>query len=209
MRDLSFERSGMKPAVGILVGGASRRMRQPKALIQVGGASLLERTVHVARSVVEDVMLIGLPPFELPTAVSSLPILEDHHPGIGPIAGLHSLLTARPKHGVILLACDMPYLHEAVLHKLIAAGGDFDAAVCNSPDAKGNAERWHPCCALYHASAQPAVQSAIESRQYSLIQLLSTLRTMPIELVGEESRWVENWNTPEDRAKSIDSRKPS
>ncbi len=202
----------MRSVVGILVGGQSRRMGRPKALLRVGAETLLERTARVARSVADEVLLLGTPEHEIPASLRGVQFLEDRLAGIGPMAGLEALLLARPGTACILLACDMPNVCEALLRRLAEAEGEFDAAVCRTERAVGTVHRdkkdsccgladamqWHPCCALYRPSALPAVQAAIADRQYGMVRLTTRLRVRPIDLAGDEAAWVSNWNRPED-----------
>jgi molybdopterin-guanine dinucleotide biosynthesis protein A len=187
----------MTPTIGILIGGDSRRMGRPKALIRIDGTTLIERTAALAAEVSEDVVLLGTPPFDLPTALKAVPVIPDRHPGRGPMAGLESLLTARPHRPSMLLACDMPRLSSALLERLCEVPADCDAVVACTP---GEAEPRHPCCAVYRPAILPAVREAIAARQYGMIRLLARLRIWPIELAGEEARAVENWNDPADAA---------
>ncbi len=184
----------MNPAIGILIGGHSRRMGTPKALIPIDGSTLLERTVATASSITDDILLLGQPPFDLPTSVNLLTIVPDHHPHTGPIGGLESLLISRPNAHCILLACDMPYLSVDLLKRLIEPNDGLDAVVCTTTTEPA----CHPCCALYKQSSLPAVQAALQARSYGMIDLLSRLRVRRIELTGDEPRWVENWNEPQD-----------
>ncbi|MFQ5502787.1 MAG: molybdenum cofactor guanylyltransferase [Phycisphaerae bacterium] len=190
----------MSITIGILTGGHSNRMGRPKALIEVEGMSLIERTVYIARSVSDDIVFLGEPPFDLPTHLAAIPITPDRHANIGSIAGLEALLADRPGCSGILLACDMPYLCETLLRRLIDSAGDFDATICRSRSANSSdvPEQWHPCCGHYRAGCLPIVQAAIEAGRFSMMNVLTRLRVRPIDLSGDEARWVENWNTPGD-----------
>ena len=189
----------MSIPVGILIGGRSRRMGRPKALIRIENTTLIERTVAVARCVADDILLLGQPTFALPESLSAIDVIPDRHRDTGPIGGLDALLSQRPGHACILLACDMPHLSEALLRRLTAVEEGFDAAVCRTaePNAKSPG-RWHPCCSLYHASVLPIVESAIAAGRYGMNAMLAELRIQPIELQGDQTRAVENWNKPAD-----------
>ncbi len=185
--------------IGILIGGHSRRMGRPKALIEVGGVALIERTVGVARCVTADVVLLGEPPFDLPPIILGVPVIADRPPGTGPMGGLAALLAARPSGNCIMVACDMPHLDPALLRRLASVETDGDAAVCSTPQAAiSDGPQWHPCCGLYRPSALLAVQAALDSRRYGLRELLKKLTVRPVDLVDGEMRWVENWNAPDD-----------
>ncbi|HKQ47438.1 MAG TPA: molybdenum cofactor guanylyltransferase [Phycisphaerae bacterium] len=184
----------MNLAIGILTGGMSRRMGTPKALLPVDGSTLLERTIEIARSISDDLLLLGQPVFDLPTSAKSIQIVPDRHPGIGPIAGLESLLLARPDSTCILLACDMPNLHADLLKRLTEPADHADASVC----ATATDPPLHPCCALYKPACLPLVQEVIAGKRYGMISLLSRLRVHKVELSNDEAIGVVNWNEPND-----------
>lgn len=172
-------------------------MGRPKALLSVDGRTLLERTVELARQVSQRVVLVGSPPFDLPAAVRGLPLLPDAKPDAGPLAGLAAALAEWNNDACILLACDLPRLDAALLARLAAQAETVacDAAVpvTTAPD-----RQQHPCCALYRASARPAVDFALARGRYAIQPILAELRVHEIGLQGDECHWVVNWNTPED-----------
>lgn len=184
---------------GILVGGRSRRMGRPKALIEIDGATLLERTVAIARRAAGDAVLVGAPPFELPPALAALACIDDCPAGVGPIGGLAGLLSARPGRWCLLVACDMPGLNEALLTAMMARADSAacDAVVPLTPSPVGHA-RLHPCCAAYDSSILGAVQARIRARRHGMVDLLSTLRTDLFELDAAQAAMLENWNAPAD-----------
>lgn len=188
----------MEISAGILIGGASRRMGRPKALLQADGTTLLERVCGAAGAVAEETLLIGEPPFEIPKSLLHLTVIHDGTPGLGPIGGLEALLTARPDRGCLLLACDMPNVTAKLLMRLPEGIGDAEAAVFET--AAGNARRTHPCCGLYRGGILSKVRAAIAERQFGMMRLLELLRVERIALAGLEASGVENWNTPEDAA---------
>src|SRR5262245_25240944 len=93
---------------GVLIGGASRRMGRPKALIAIDGTTILERTVRIAGSFADRVVLLGHAPFEIPVPVSNLLCLPDRPGGVGPIGGLCALLENAESSNALLLSCDLP-----------------------------------------------------------------------------------------------------
>lgn len=174
----------------------SRRMGRPKALITLNGTTLLERTLSIARSSISDIVLIGRPSFNLPGALSDIPVIDDDPAGCGPIGGLAGFFKARPGCDCLLLACDMPRLDVELLRRLIAgADQDVDAVVPSRHAADGEL---HPCCTLYQSSAAPAAFKAIAERRYAMHDLLNSLRVRRLPLGESEAMWVDNLNTPAD-----------
>lgn len=186
----------MQLTAGILIGGLSRRMGRPKALLEIAGQTLLQRTVDLAGQIADRVVLLGAPPFDLPPTLHPFTILPDSPPNIGPIAGLASLLAAADRDPALLLACDMPRLTPDLLSRLVdAAHCDFDAVAFSTaapPDG------WHPCCALYMPSAAAVVSTRVANRQFALKPLLVALRTHTINVAAPDATLLTNLNTPAD-----------
>jgi molybdopterin-guanine dinucleotide biosynthesis protein A len=188
--------------IGILVGGESRRMGRPKALIVVDGETLIERTVQLAKRQTDRVVLLGAAPFELPDSVADLPILPDSPGGVGPIGGLAALLKECAGRSGMLLACDLPRLSGPLLLRLIGGIGDDVDAVAFV--AGPGSDDWEPCCAVYMASALPAVEAQIARQDCSLQSLLRNLRTRAIALSEKDRSLLANVNTPADLGGAYD-----
>ncbi|MBX3397062.1 MAG: molybdenum cofactor guanylyltransferase [Phycisphaerae bacterium] len=187
--------------IGILVGGQSSRMGRPKALIEVEGGTLLERTVLVAKQASHRVVLLGDPPFELPVSLRDIEVWPDRFDDVGPIAGLDALLQNMDGRYGVLVSCDMPYLAASLLKWLSSTAHILrsDAVVCHTQDTSAPiGVRIHPCCAAYGAHIADKVADAIEQEQYGLCDLLKSLKVHPHLLSGDNARWVENWNVPSD-----------
>lgn len=187
--------------IGILVGGQSTRMGRPKALIEVEGGTLLERTVLVAKQASPRVVLLGDPPFELPVSLRDMEVWPDRYDDVGPIAGLDALLQNMEGRYGVLVSCDMPYLAASLLKWLSSTAHILrsDAVVCHTSDTAASTDvRVHPCCAAYGAHIADKVVDAIEQERYGLCDLLKMLKVHPHLLSGNNARWVENWNNPGD-----------
>ena len=190
---------------GILIGGRSKRMGRPKALIEHDGVTLIERTFTTVRSIVDTVALLGSEiDFPLPDSCGEISILPDAGPNIGPLGGLASLLNqCRPDDAALLLACDMPFLSGELIDRLRTCGRTpsirWDAIVPTTRDTHdANATKLHPCSALYRPTCIPAIERAISGQRYGMMRLLDQLTVREVPLLGDEARWVTNWNTPAD-----------
>lgn len=159
--------------VAVLAGGQSRRMGRDKALLQLGGQSLIERVLAAAHPLGCPRVIIGDP-----TAYAhlGLPVHPDRRPGLGPLGGLYTALstTAAP---VLLLACDLPFLTPAFLRYLIDRRGPYQAIVPYT------ATGLQPLCALYEPSCLAAVETALDAERLSLRDLLTDLS---LDLVREK-----------------------
>lgn len=90
----------------VLAGGRSTRMGQDKALLQLGGVSLIERAVEKLRAVVSEVRILG----SRAEFASYAPIVPDLHDGCGPLGGLEAALAAAKTDWILVLPVDMPFV---------------------------------------------------------------------------------------------------
>ncbi len=153
----------------VLAGGASRRMGRDKAALTADGATLAARA---ARRLLGDWPRVAIADGGR-GLVPGLPSLPDAS-APGPAAGILGAALAWPGYSLLVLACDLPRVSEALLRELVrrmpvAEGGEAGDA----PDA-GNAAadpdwvvpRWErglePLCALYRPAALAALAAAVE-----------------------------------------------
>ena len=102
----------------LFAGGASRRMGLDKAVLTVGGETLLARTSRLAKDAGLSVVVVGRArpdDWTLDTAA----FLPDDVPGLGPLGALTTLLR-RVSEPVLALACDLPRLDADALRWLAA-----------------------------------------------------------------------------------------
>ena len=144
---------------GVLVGGGSRRMGQPKALMpHPDGRTFGEHVVGVARGVAAEVVILGALD-ALPSALSAVPVLDDAVPPAGPLSGLCPLLAYAQDRWALLLACDMPFLGSSILRRLLSRAGEQCDAVAYARDDRPGT--FHTCCALYHPRVLPAARQEL------------------------------------------------
>lgn len=163
---------------GLLVGGSSRRMGRPKALIGVGGTTLAERAAAALAPHVERVVLLGGGP--VPPALDGLERLGDaplaarrtggktaaagdaggeagHVPdGTGPLAALLAALRAEPAAAWVLCPCDLPAVRPEAVAWLVAQRRPPRRAVMARLAPSGPPE---PLLALY----EPSIRAAVEA----------------------------------------------
>jgi molybdenum cofactor guanylyltransferase len=162
-------------------------MGRDKALLPLGGITMVEEIAHRVRSAAGNVTLIG--PVDR-YAHLGFPIVPDAVENCGPIGGLYTALQVTGSDWNVLVACDMPCVTEAFLKQLIEAAEASDTD-CVVPEIDGEI---HPLCAVYHRRLVTAAESAIHRKLFKMQDFISTLRT---------SRWpvpdaalLRNMNTP-------------
>jgi molybdopterin-guanine dinucleotide biosynthesis protein A len=153
----------------VLAGGTARRLGgSPKHAIVVDGQTLLARTLAAVAGashiiVVGDDTLIPL--------VADGTVVRENPPLAGPAAGIGAALPQVTAQWVMVLACDHPWIADAVEPLLGAAGPDGAIAV----DANGRRQN------LTFVARTAALRAAI-ARQASLVDLAVHSLIAPLEL---------------------------
>jgi molybdopterin-guanine dinucleotide biosynthesis protein A len=172
---------------GIFVGGASRRMGQPKGLLRTtDGVTLVERWRALASELGIEPVLVGVRP---EYAGLALPQLADEPGGVGPIGGLAALLRLAGERRALALACDMPFVTPSDVEALLAA----PRASVVAPRREGRGE---PLSARYDSPrVLPIVRARIEAGRRSLQGLLDEAGASEIALSADH---LDDWDAPED-----------
>jgi molybdopterin-guanine dinucleotide biosynthesis protein A len=144
-------------------------MGSPKADLRLDGETLAARTARVLASVCEPVLEVG-------PGHTRLPHVREEPAGGGPVAALVAgwEATGRPD-SVLLLACDLPFVDEAVV-RLLATWPGAPTAV---PVA---GERLQPLCARFGADAVDAARLLLADGERSFRALLDAI---PFDRVSE------------------------
>jgi molybdopterin-guanine dinucleotide biosynthesis protein A len=183
----------MNDSVIVLCGGRSTRMGRDKAALPFGAETLLARVVRTARTIADDVVVVGDPRQPMPPQVRVMP---DAVEGLGPLAGLSTGLAAVDGDRALLVACDMPLLSPALLRGLLALAGDHDASV---PLVDGVPMT---TCAVYATRLGPRAQALLRKGTRSLRALLDEVSVQWVsddKLRGLDPDLVSFWDcdTPE------------
>ena len=138
----------------ILAGGASSRMAQDKALLQITGTELVVRAAKLLDPLVADLTVIA-PAGRYDTL--GLSVVPDDKAGLGPLGGIATALRKSSQPWALVVGCDLPFLTAAWLSYLISRTTASDADVVLPESARG----LEPLCAVYHTRAWPAIRDAL------------------------------------------------
>ncbi len=161
-------------SAAILAGGKSSRMGTNKALLDVGGSSMLRRTVALVHPLVDDLFIVADDPG--PYENLGLPVVPDIHPGHGAIGGIHAALLRAAHPLVLCAACDMPHIGLRLLELLLSAARPDDDALV--PRVGGRLE---PLLAVYGRGARQGFEKAILAGQLRVVDALDGLRVRFID----------------------------
>jgi molybdopterin-guanine dinucleotide biosynthesis protein A len=156
----------------VLAGGKSSRMGADKAMLEVAGQTLLQRTLELARAVAEDVRIVGA----REKFKEFAPVVEDKYVHRGPLGGIHAALSSTSSDFNLILAVDLPFLEKRFLQHLVTEAF-ASGAVVTVPRAGGGLQ---PLCAVYRREFAALAEQALASGRNKIDTLFSqtTVRIM-------------------------------
>lgn len=166
-----------------MAGGESRRMGQPKGLLNYHGMSQVHYLFNMAQSMQLQAFVSCREEQRL--LFADLPVLTDHpdFAGHGPISGLLTAFRAFEGNW-LLLGCDYPNLNPEAIKSLLNANKDTCDVVCFKHPESGIAE---PLIALYGHSAGNQLMDFFKNGNDSLSRFITKSNTYfmdaPIALV--------------------------
>jgi len=178
---------------GLLVGGMSRRMGRPKALLETAGGTLAERSFDILKAWGCTPELLGDGP--LPEPLWRHGRIPDVAGVGGPMAGVLSASRLVPDSAWIICAVDMPWLSGEALSWLHSHRKPGVWAVLPRWPGTDNIE---PLLACYEPMIFPAIESLAGSRDFRLGRLASHPRVLTPRIPPELERAFTNVNTPDD-----------
>jgi molybdopterin-guanine dinucleotide biosynthesis protein A len=115
----------------ILAGGKGRRFGRDKAWVELGGQSLLQRAVSNLEILNTEIIIVRAQEQELPliSAQVQLKVVTDTVYGKGPLAGIYAGLANSASSYNLVVACDMPFINQALVKYMIEAVPGYDIAV--------------------------------------------------------------------------------
>jgi molybdopterin-guanine dinucleotide biosynthesis protein A len=168
----------------VQAGGGSTRFGADKAMVRIGGKTLLARTVELVASVCEGTRIVA-PAGKYADAPVS--IVADKWPGQGPLGGILTALDFsnekfRDADGegacALIVSCDMPFLTRAWLAYLCDRAVKSTAQVV-VPESENGLE---PLCACWRGDAAAAVQAAFDG---GVRKVTEAMKRLPMEVLDE------------------------
>ena len=150
-------------------------MGRDKAGLAWGRTTLLGHVVSVVAEAVDEVVVAAGPRQELPALPGEVVVARDPEPGLGPLRGLVTGLSAVAQAGpVVVVAVDQPFLTTPAIRALIGALGEADVA---APVVQG---LLRPLPACYRATVRPRAEALLAAGERRLRALLDGSRVVPV-----------------------------
>jgi molybdopterin-guanine dinucleotide biosynthesis protein A len=156
----------------ILSGGKSTRMGTNKALLQVGGERLIDRTIRTFRDIFRETILVTNSPLDY--IDQDCTIATDIIKGKGALGGIYTGLFYASCDHAFVAACDMPFLSKSFIEYMIENCGNHDIVVPEPSDGP------QPLHAIYSKRCLPAIKRLIDQDQLKITGFYKGLKTRMI-----------------------------
>jgi len=152
----------------ILAGGISSRMGSNKALLPYRGGRFVEAIQRQLADLFEEVLLVT----NTPEQYAFLPCrkVTDIHQGMGALAGLHAGLHHSNSGHIFAVACDMPYLNNALIRRIAALRDGADVVI---PEGDKGIEPLH---ALYGRACLAPMEQALLTGKKRIVSFFDEVR---------------------------------
>ena len=184
---------GMSEVIGaVLAGGASRRMGEPKALVELAGRPLVAHAVAAVADAGLEPIVVAKPDSPVPDL--GVTILDEPAEPQHPLTGIVAALRFAETRPVVVIGCDMPLVPPALLGTL-ARLADPVAAVAIDGEIE-------PLLARYEPAVEPALMASLRAGT-ALRPAIEALHPRLItegdlSAYGDPNRIALNVNSPED-----------
>ncbi len=153
----------------ILAGGDSKRLGQPKALLDFYGKSLIAHMVEILQISFDQITLVT----DRPELYDNLPVkitgdlLKNEMKS--PLRGIHAGLSSSSLPFQFVIACDMPFLQPDLIEYMAKYAPDYDAVVpCNG-------SYYQPLHAYYNRRCIEVIEEQISNGHYKVTDFYSKL----------------------------------
>jgi molybdopterin-guanine dinucleotide biosynthesis protein A len=160
----------------ILAGGKSSRLGRSKALQVIGGKSLIQWVVDRLAILSTEIIIATAHGEAIPcSSAVRIKTVADIYPGKGPLAGIHSGLTASSSSQAIVVSCDTPFLSVSLLKYMTQTLADSDIALPRI------GEMVEPLCAVYSKNCLAPIQKLLEQDERQIRKLFSMVKVRYVE----------------------------
>jgi molybdopterin-guanine dinucleotide biosynthesis protein A len=179
----------------VLAGGKSSRMGSDKALLQLGGQALIVHALALAKSVTNDVTIVG----DAEKFASFGKVVPDIYSDRGPLGGIHAALLNSATDCNLILGVDLPFVQPRFL-PLLVSEAETSGAVVTLPSTDGYLQT---LCAVYRKQFLVLAEAALAAGRNRIDALfpeisVRIIREQEVTAAGFTSSMFRNLNTPEE-----------
>ncbi len=174
-------------STAVLAGGKSSRLGRNKAFLEIEGRPVIDLLLERIPAAAQPVRIITNSPRDY--AGLGCAIAPDIRPGCGPLSGIHAALSSVDTDYALVVSCDIPLMHTALLERLVRSSAGFDITIFKH-------RQFEPLCAVYRRTCLPALDELIDHGDYRIIDLFATLSVQVLRVADNAA--FRSLNTEDD-----------
>jgi len=155
-------------------------MGTDKALLQINGKTLLENAIGICKPACKEILISSNYPEH---GKFGTKIIPDEFKNCGPLSGIYSCLKKSNTEWNFVISVDAAFVELLFIQYLINEIDDFDAIVPFHDKGK------EPLISMYHKNGLAEMKKHLESGDFKMHNLLSTLN---VKFVDSQN-WVERF----------------
>ncbi|MBI4377667.1 MAG: molybdenum cofactor guanylyltransferase [Nitrospinae bacterium] len=165
----------------ILAGGRNSRIGLKKALLEIGGKRIIDRTAEIYKKIFDEILIITKTPEDY--KYLGLKVYADLIPQTSSLIGIYTGLYYSSSDYSFFASCDMPFLEERVIRHQLSKLQDKPSISSHDTSLKGEENydiiipyfkhRLHPLHAIYSKRCLENIKEMIEEDRMRLKDLLS------------------------------------
>ncbi len=161
----------------VLAGGKGLRLGRDKVSETISGRSLLQWVVNNISACNSDIIIVTDIKRSLPQFIGypRLKIVTDTYSGKGALGGIYTGLAVSNSLYNLVVACDMPFLNQALLRYMIQLSANFDLVV---PRLGNMIEPLH---AIYSKSCLTPIEGLLKQGELGVRQLFTLVKVRYVE----------------------------
>ncbi|MBI5143628.1 MAG: molybdenum cofactor guanylyltransferase, partial [Candidatus Omnitrophica bacterium] len=182
----------------VLAGGRATRMKEPcdKAFLKIAGEPIIKRQLKVLKKIFKEVIIVTNSNDRYKN-LKGVKVIPDILPGRGPLGGIYSGLLASKDRYNFVVACDMPFINEALIKYMIDTKDNHDIIIAKKD------KKFHPLFGIYNKNCIPIIEEMLKQDRLKISDIFSHVKThfilkQEIERFDEKLLSLVNINTVED-----------
>jgi len=178
----------------LLAGGKNSRIGGiNKSFLKLKGERIIDSILKTFLLLFNEIVIVTNSPDEF-KEFEDVKIVADLIKDCGPLGGIYTGLKTMSNDKGLFAACDMPFLEEGLLRKLLdISENSEDCAVIPCEQAG-----LQPLCAVYPKKALAAIEKALSEGRLAIRDFLKDFPCKLVNVNSKQSRAFYNINTPED-----------
>jgi molybdopterin-guanine dinucleotide biosynthesis protein A len=170
----------------VLAGGKSTRMGMDKSLLPFLGKPLIQHICEQITPYFDELLVAGGDERQL--AFLDARMVPDEVPGQGPLRAIASALAISRNDLNFVIACDIPWVNEALLLNLLQEAHGCDCVIPITDEG-----HYEPLFAVYRKSALPGMRRALEDGERRVVAVFRYCRVKTAYVPSSDA--IHNINT--------------